>query len=57
MENWILNLILGILTSISGPIREDLEKFARDLREKAKATENPWDDIVANGLCWLIGIK
>ncbi|GAI70543.1 unnamed protein product, partial [marine sediment metagenome] len=52
MNEWMLRLISLILGVISGPLREELIAFALAFREKAKKTSNPWDDYVADIICW-----
>lgn len=37
-------------------IAAELKRFARDFREKAKKTENPWDDVAADLLCFVLGV-
>jgi len=56
MNEWWLRLIRMILLAMSGPMRQDLIKFAETFRAKAKQTENPWDDFAADILCWLLGM-
>ena len=54
MGNWLINLFRRILGMASGPIRDMLVGFASDFRAKAKETPNPWDDILADIVCWLL---
>ena len=56
MSNWLFRLLMLVLAALSGPLREELVKFAKEFREKARKTENPWDDVVADILCWLLQI-
>ncbi|MBA7562198.1 hypothetical protein ES708_03847 [subsurface metagenome] len=56
MNTWWLRLVALILAAISGPLRESLVKFAKDFREQARQTPNPWDDFAADIICWLLGI-
>lgn len=56
MNNWMIRLLQMVLAAISGPLRQDLIKFAEAFRAKAKQTENPWDDFLADIICWLLGI-
>lgn len=53
---WLFKLLPNIMVSISGPLRAELVSFAKEFKVKAKKTENPWDDLVAEGLCWLVGV-
>lgn len=57
MQNWLIELLMKVLVSISPSLREELVKFATEFRNKAKGTANPWDDILAEALCWIIGVK
>jgi len=56
MNTWWLRLVTLILAALSGPLREEMKKFALDFREKARQTPNPWDDFAADVICWLLGI-
>jgi len=56
MNEWWLRLIRLILVSISGPLRQDLIKFAEAFRAKARQTENDVDDFLADIICWLLGM-
>jgi len=56
MSNWIILLLRQLLTVVSGPLRETITNFATDFRKKAKETPNPWDDVLADILCWILDI-
>lgn len=56
MNEWMFRLISLILGVISEPMRAELIKFALAFRDQARQTSNPWDDYVADIICWLIGI-
>lgn len=56
MNDWMLRLISLILGVVSGPLRDELIKFALAFREKARQTTNPWDDYVADIICWVLAI-
>ncbi len=56
MNAWWLRLVALILAALSGPLREELKKFAVAFRESARKTPNPWDDFAADVICWLLGI-
>ena len=56
MNQWWIRLLRMLLAAISGPLRQDLMKFAEAFRVKAKQTENPWDDLLADIICWLLGM-
>jgi len=56
LNGWMLRLIALILAALSGPLKEELIKFAKAFREKARQTENPYDDFAADIICWLLGI-
>ena len=53
---WWLRLIALVLAALSGPLRTQLIAFAKEFREKARETPNPWDDFAADIICWLLGI-
>ncbi|MBA7702979.1 hypothetical protein ES703_111759 [subsurface metagenome] len=57
MNTWWLRLVTLVLAAISGPLRDSLVAFAKDFREKARQTPNPWDDFAADIICWLLGIS
>lgn len=57
MSEWLIKLFRQLLAAVSGPLREQLESFARKFREDARQTSNPMDDILADILCWLLGIE
>lgn len=57
MNRWIIELIRRILSSASGPLRKTLIDFAISFREQAKKTPNPWDDILANIICWILQVN
>lgn len=53
---WLLRLLPNLVASITPALREQLVKFAKQFREEAKKTENPWDDFAADVICWTLGI-
>ena len=53
---WLLKLLPNLVASISGPLRQELVTFAKNFKEKAAKTENPWDDFAAAVLCSVLGI-
>ncbi len=57
MNTWWLRLIALVLAALSDPLRAQLIVFAREFREKARKTPNPWDDFAADIMCWLLGIS
>ena len=57
MNIWWLRLAGLVLAAMSGPLREELVKFAEAFREKARQTPNPWDDFAADAICWALGIQ
>lgn len=52
----MLKLLPNLVASISAPLREQLVKFAKQFREDAKKTPNPWDDFAADVICFVVGI-
>ncbi len=57
MNNWIIALIRKILQSASGPLRKALVDFAVSFRAQSRETSNPWDDILADLICWILQVK
>lgn len=53
---WLIRLLPNLLASISGPLRQNMIEFAKNFREEAKKTKNPWDDFAADVICWALGI-
>lgn len=56
MNSWIINLIRRILGSASAPLRKVLTDFAVSFRDQARKTTNPWDDILADIICWILQV-
>jgi hypothetical protein len=50
----VLKPIVGLIT---GELSEDIKGWVTDFRAKAADTPNPWDDILAEFLCGIFGIK
>ena len=54
MNEWILRLI-GLIVSVASPeLRKMLEQMLNNLEQQARATKNPWDDILVGMLKQLI---
>jgi len=46
MNEWIFRLI-GLIIAVASPeLRKGLEEWLNTLEKQAKATDNPWDDIL-----------
>lgn len=45
-----------ILGSVSVNLLIQLKEFAEKFREDARKTENPWDDILADFMCGMLGV-
>ena len=46
MNEWILRLI-GLIISVASPeLRKMIEQMLNQLEQQARATKNPWDDIL-----------
>jgi len=45
-----------MLGSVSSNLLVTLREFAIRFRADARATENPWDDILADFICGMLGI-
>jgi len=50
MSKWLWKLLELILVQASPQIREQLCVLLSDLKQKAEATENPWDDVLVGVL-------
>lgn len=46
MKKWLWKLLELLLIQASPQIREQLCVLLSDLEQKAKETDNPWDDIL-----------
>lgn len=46
MSKWIWKLLELILVQASPQIRKAFCDMLNDLEQKAKATDNPWDDVL-----------
>lgn len=57
MPNWLIVLLMNVLGSISGPLREQIVKSVREWEVKARETESPWDDVLVGCVKWLLNIK
>ncbi len=57
---WIINLLVVVLKPIidilTPVIRTELEKLVVKFYAKAEATENPWDDFLAEFLLKILGL-
>lgn len=54
MNDWIVKLI-GLIFSVASPeLRQMLEDVLSTFEQKAKATKNPWDDILVGLLRQLL---
>jgi len=55
-NKWLMRLLPNLVASITPALREQLIKFAKQFREDAKKTANPWDDFAADAICWVVGV-
>lgn len=57
---WIINLLVTVLKPImeilTPMIRAELEKLVVKFYQKAEATDNPWDDFLAEFLLKMLGL-
>lgn len=56
MNNWMVALVQTMLTSVSGPMRQEIVKSIQQWEIKAKETKSPWDDILVGAVKWLLAI-
>ena len=54
---WLLILLPNLLASTSPDLRRMLTDFAKTFKEAAKKTANPWDDFIAELICWATGVN
>jgi len=54
MNEWLLKLISLIFSVASPELRKRLEQMLTTMEEQAKATKNPWDDILVGLLKQLL---
>ena len=57
MGKWFFTLLMQVLGAMTPQLRKTLEAFAKDFREQARKTPNPWDDLLADVICSLLGVK
>jgi len=59
--NSCINTALAILKNfvpiMTDELRDLISKFLIELRKKAEATPNQWDDVLVSFLCNLFGVK
>lgn len=55
-KKFLAGLATQVLASVSVNLLAELKDFAVGFRTKAAATTNPWDDVLADMLCGLLGI-
>ncbi len=57
--NWkafLAKLAAQILGSVSENLLKEMKDFAIAFRTKAKQTTNPWDDVLADFICGILGV-
>jgi len=57
--NWKIffqQMAAQILGSVSANLLVGLKEFAEKFRSDARATDNPWDDILADFMCGMLGV-
>jgi len=55
--DWIIKLIKLLWSQVSPQLRELIVSFVKTLEEKAKETENEWDDLAISILKMILGIS
>lgn len=55
-QKFFQQIAAQILGSVSANLLIHLKEFAIKFRADAKETENPWDDILADFICGMLGI-
>ena len=56
MNKWLAALLEQILKQISPELRNALVVLIKELEKDAKATKNPWDDILVGIVKFLLAI-
>lgn len=55
-RKYLAVLAAQMLGSVSITLLKDLKAFAIKFREDARTTPNPWDDLMADFMCGILGI-
>lgn len=55
-QRFFQQMAATILGSVSSNLLVGLNDFAKAFREQAKQTDNPWDDVLADFFCGMLGI-
>jgi len=58
--NWIqilTSILLQVLKHVSPEIKKGIAELLDQLRKKAKATENPWDDILVEIVAGIFSVE
>lgn len=55
-KKYLAGVARQVMSSVSVDLVVNLRNFAIKFREDARQTENPWDDIVADLICGILGI-
>lgn len=55
-KKFLAGLATQVLASVSTNLLLEIKAFAVSFRERAAATTNPWDDVLADLMCGLLGI-
>lgn len=53
---WFMKLLPNLIASVTPELRKSLMEFAKQFRVDCKKTENPWDDFLADVICWALGV-
>lgn len=56
MFEWIVKLIMNVLSNVSEPSRVELVNFAKNFRQHVQEKQNPYDDFLASIICWILNI-
>jgi len=55
-QSFVNRLVMQVLGSISGNLLKGLNELEIKFREDARATANPWDDVLADLICSILNV-
>ena len=55
-RKFLQQMAAQMLGSVTGVLLVQLKQFAIQFRKDARQTPNPWDDILADFMCGMLGI-
>lgn len=55
-KKFLSNMVAQMLASVSSELLENLKSFAVEFRSDTRKTVNPWDNVLADLICGILGI-